>query len=321
VSLEYIAGLVFTTVILTILGVYSLKTVSEQEFSQRMARILKKKEGKPGEAGTNRVKGAGDGLYRALKKILSATPLKRRVEKELTRADLPLRGEEFMAFTIIGLGGVLLSVLIFTGSLLMVLSATVVMLPAPYVFISRARQKRLQLFNSQISDALVIIANSLRSGFSFLQAMDLVRREMPDPIAKEFGRAFQEINLGTPTEQALTNMAERVDSDDLDMVVTAVLIQRQVGGNLAEVLDKIAHTIKERIRIKGEIKTLTAQGRISGIVIGLMPVALCMFLFVANPEYISLLFNNQAGLIMVGAALIAQGIGFFAIRRIVDIKY
>ena len=320
-SLEYIAGLVFTTVILTILGVYSLKTVSEQEFSQRMARILKKKEGKPGEAGTNRVKGAGDGLYRALKKILSATPLKRRVEKELTRADLPLRGEEFMAFTIIGLGGVLLSVLIFTGSLLMVLSATVVMLPAPYVFISRARQKRLQLFNSQISDALVIIANSLRSGFSFLQAMDLVRREMPDPIAKEFGRAFQEINLGTPTEQALTNMAERVDSDDLDMVVTAVLIQRQVGGNLAEVLDKIAHTIKERIRIKGEIKTLTAQGRISGIVIGLMPVALCMFLFVANPEYISLLFNNQAGLIMVGAALIAQGIGFFAIRRIVDIKY
>jgi len=321
VSLAYIAGLVFTTVILTILGVYSLKTVSEQEFSQRMARILKKKDGKPGEAGVDRLKGAGGGLYRGLKKILSATPLKRRVEKELTRADLPLRGEEFMAFTVIGLGGVLLSVLIFTGSLLTVLSAMVVMLPAPYVFISRARQKRLQLFNSQISDALVIIANSLRSGFSFLQAMDLVRREMPDPIAKEFGRAFQEINLGTPTEQALTNMAERVDSDDLDMVITAVLIQRQVGGNLAEVLDKIAHTIKERIRIKGEIKTLTAQGRISGIVIGLMPVALCLFLYVSNPEYISLLFNNQVGLIMVGAALIAQGVGFFAIRRIVDIKY
>ncbi|HBX23169.1 MAG TPA: secretion system protein [Desulfotomaculum sp.] len=320
-SLAYIAGLVFTTVILTILGVYSLKTVSEQEFSQRMARILKKKDGKPGEAGVDRLKGAGGGLYRGLKKILSATPLKRRVEKELTRADLPLRGEEFMAFTVIGLGGVLLSVLIFTGSLLTVLSAMVVMLPAPYVFISRARQKRLQLFNSQISDALVIIANSLRSGFSFLQAMDLVRREMPDPIAKEFGRAFQEINLGTPTEQALTNMAERVDSDDLDMVITAVLIQRQVGGNLAEVLDKIAHTIKERIRIKGEIKTLTAQGRISGIVIGLMPVALCLFLYVSNPEYISLLFNNQVGLIMVGAALIAQGVGFFAIRRIVDIKY
>ncbi|KJS10729.1 MAG: hypothetical protein VR67_17135 [Peptococcaceae bacterium BRH_c8a] len=313
--------MVFTTVILTILGVYSLKTVSEQEFSQRMARILKKKDGKPGEAGVDRLKGAGGGLYRGLKKILSATPLKRRVEKELTRADLPLRGEEFMAFTVIGLGGVLLSVLIFTGSLLTVLSAMVVMLPAPYVFISRARQKRLQLFNSQISDALVIIANSLRSGFSFLQAMDLVRREMPDPIAKEFGRAFQEINLGTPTEQALTNMAERVDSDDLDMVITAVLIQRQVGGNLAEVLDKIAHTIKERIRIKGEIKTLTAQGRISGIVIGLMPVALCLFLYVSNPEYISLLFNNQVGLIMVGAALIAQGVGFFAIRRIVDIKY
>jgi len=320
-SLEYIAGLVFTTVLLIVLGVYSLKTAGEQEFSLRMARILKKKEGPPGEAGLDRVKEAGGGLYRALKNILSATPLKSRVEKELSCADLPLRAEEFMAFAVIGLGFVLLSMLIFTGSLLMVICAMVVMIPAPYLFIRRARQKRLQLFNSQISDALVIIANSLRSGFSFLQAMDLVRREMPDPIAKEFGRTFQEINLGTTTEQALVNMAGRMGSDDLDMVVTAVLIQRQVGGNLAEVLDKIAHTIKERIRIKGEIKTLTAQGRISGIVIGLLPVALCMFLFVVNPEYISLLFNNQAGLIMVGAALIAQTMGFLVIRRIVDIKY
>ena len=320
-SPEYVAGLVFISIVMLFLSVYSLKSPGGQEYSRRMAKILKKKPGQGEETGVRKVVGAGSGAYRFLVHVLSATPLKNRVEKELTSADLPLRGEEFLAFSVIGIGSAVLLVLVLTANILLVLTTLFLILPLPYFFIKRAKNRRLTMFNSQMGDALMIIANSMRSGFSFLQAMDLVHKEMPNPIAREFARTFQEINLGTPTEQALVNMAGRVDSDDLDMVVTAVLIQRQVGGNLAEVLDKIAHTIRERIRIKGEIKALTAQGRISGLVVGLLPLALGAALFLLNPGYISLLFTTVPGLIMVAASLIAQGTGFFLIRRIVDIKY
>ncbi len=318
-SLGYIAGLVFVFVVLLVLGVYLPMIADQQEFSRRMSGIFRRKEavkhdGIASDPGLR-------GIYLWLTGILSTTPLKKWAERELTKADLPLRGEEFLVLTLAGLGGVALITMLFTGSILIMLMTLLVFLPVPYLFIRRARQKRLATLNGQIGDVLMFIANSLRSGFSFLQAMDLVRKEMPDPIAREFGRTFQEVNLGTHTEQALQNMVERVGSDELEMVITAVLIQRQVGGNLAEVLDKIAHTMLERIRIKGEIKTLTAQGRISGVVVGLLPLALGAFLFVINPVYISLLFTSKIGLLMVGTALVAQSTGYLLIRRIVDIKY
>lgn len=322
-SLAYITGLVFTSVLFIFLGVYNFKSTGRQEFNRRVSTILEEKGKKePGEkTGPRAVKASGGGLYEALKNSLGSTRLKGLVEKELASADLPLRSEEYLAFTVVVVGFVVLSVLVLTGSLLMLTFTLAIMLPVPYVFIRWAKHKRLAALNSQIGDALIIISNSLRSGFSIMQAIDLVRKEMPDPIAREFARTFQEINLGIPTEQALANMAERTGSDDMDMVVTAVLIQRQVGGNLAEVLDNIAHTIRERIRIKGEIKALTAQGRISGLIVGLLPVAMAAVFFAINREYISLLFTTRPGLIMVFFALVAQSAGFFAIRRIVDIKY
>jgi len=319
--LKYIACLVFVSVLLLILGFYRPAMSDQREFSRRIARVLKKKEKNEISPGISGIKQLLNGFIEGLKNIISATPLKKWVEKELARADLPLRAEEFLLFTILGIVLASLALLMFTGSFVLMTLVLVVLLPLPYLTILRAKQQRLVKFSAQIGDALVIIANSLRSGFSFLQAMDLVRKEMPDPIAREFGRTFQEISLGTPTEQALQNMAERVGSDDLDMVVTAVLIQRQVGGNLAEVLDNIAHTIRERIRIKGEIKTLTAQGRISGLIVGLLPTALTILLFAINPKYISLLFTTTPGLLMLGAAFIAQATGFLIINKIVDIKY
>ncbi|WP_027365251.1 type II secretion system F family protein [Desulfotruncus alcoholivorax] len=318
---KYVAVLVFISGLLLVLGLYRPSFVGEQEFSRRMAAILKKKEKDNQGKGTDRLNSVLNRIYQKLIHIANATPLKKWVEKELTRADLPLRGDEFLVFSCAAIGIATICALVFTGSLVMALMILVIFIPLPYLFIQRARARRLNKINAQIGDALLIIANSLRSGFSFLQAMDLVRKEMPDPIAKEFGRTFQEISLGMPTEQALQNMSERVDSDDLEMVVTAVLIQRQVGGNLAEVLDKIAYTIRERIRIKGEIKTLTAQGRISGLVIGLLPASLAVLLYIINPGYMSLLFTTRIGIVMVSAAVIAQTLGFLLIRKIVDIKY
>lgn len=248
-----------------------------------------------------------------------AMRLGRRVDKKLAEADVPLRGEEYVVLVLLATlvtGGFFAAVSMNLG---LGLAAAVAGGLVPYLLVNSIRTKRLQTFNNQIGDALVIMANSLRSGFSFLQAMDMVCKELPDPIRKEFSRAFREINLGTPTEEALQNLALRLKIDDLDLVVTAVLIQRQVGGNLAEVLDNIAGTIRERIRIKGEVKTLTAQGRISGIVIGLLPLALALLMLAINPAYIMTLFTNSIGLVMVSAALFGQVLGVLLIKKIVNI--
>ena len=178
----------------------------------------------------------------------------------------------------------------------------------------------MRAFNSQLGDALILIANSLRTGYSFMQALDMVAQEMRPPISTEFGRAVKEMNLGVPVENALGNLAKRIDSEDLDLVLTSVLIQRQVGGNLSEVLDNIARTIRERVRIRGEIRTMTAQGRISGIIISLLPIALGLVIYTMNPGYVRVLFVHPIGQLMLGVAVVGQIIGVFVIRRIVDIE-
>lgn len=242
------------------------------------------------------------------------------VDKSLTNADIPLKSEEFIiTITATSLGsGLLGAVLLNNPAFGLLLSGTVALVAV--LWLRMAIQKRITKFNAQIGDSLVLIANSLRSGHSFLQAMDTVRKEMPPPIAREFGRTFQEMHLGTPTEEALKNLAQRVASEDLDLVVTAVIIQRQVGGNLAEVLDNIAHTIRERIRIKGEIKTITAQGKISGLVIGMLPPALAAILTTINPSYLKELFTHPLGWNMLAAAVVMEIVGILLIRKIVNIE-
>ena len=147
-------------------------------------------------------------------------------------------------------------------------------------------------FNKQLPDTITLIANALRAGSSFLQAIELVVRESRPPVSTEFGRVIREVNLGLPFEQALENMVRRVRSDDLELMATAISIQHQVGGNLAEILDSIAYTIRERVRIKGEIRTLTAQQRLSGYVVGFLPIALAGFLFIAAPNFMEPMFLN-----------------------------
>jgi tight adherence protein B len=181
--------------------------------------------------------------------------------------------------------------------------------------------RRVRQFNDQLADALVLVSNSLRTGYSFLQAIELVSREMAPPIGVEFARLLKEMSLGVTTEEALANLGERVASDDLELVITAVLIQRQVGGNLAEVLDNIAGTIRERIKLKGEVRTLTAQGRISGLIIGALPFALAALLYVINPQYMMALFTHPLGIAMVVYALVSMAIGMMAVWKIVNIEY
>ncbi len=243
-----------------------------------------------------------------------------KIERELARADIPLRGSEFVVLNLIlVLAGLVLGVIV-TRSVVLALALGMAGGFLPNFYIKWKQGRRLGKLNTQIADALAIMANSLRAGYSFLQAMDMVSREMSPPISDEFSAAMKEMSLGAPTEAALTSLADRVGSEDLELVVTAVLIQRQVGGNLAEVLDNIAHTIRERVRIRGEIRTLTAQGRLSGIIIGILPVALGFLLYAINPGYITLLFTHPIGRLMIAMAVIGETIGALVIRRIVTIE-
>lgn len=254
-------------------------------------------------------------------KIFAAQNITKKLDYELTKADIPLKGEEFLAIILVA--NILLSVLAYTvtASIIKTFISAIVTLTIPVLLVIRTGKKRLQKFDGQIVDALAIISHSIRSGFSFLQAMDMVKREMPNPISIEFKRTLREINLGMPTEEALKNLTTRIESKDLDMVITAILVQRKVGGNLAEVLDNIAGTIRDRIRIKGELRVLTAQGRISGIIIGLLPIALFLILLVINPEYIMLLFSDFRGVVMLCLAFILEVTGVLLINKIIQVDY
>lgn len=244
----------------------------------------------------------------------------KQIEMELQKGDIPLRGYEFIfliIFTTIAAIGLLA---VINPQPISMAVAGLKGFFAPILYMRIKQQRKLQKFNAQIGDALVLISNSLKAGYGFLQAMDMVAKEMPPPIQTEFGRVLQEINLGMTTEEALMRLPQRVNSKDLDLVVTAMLIQRQIGGNLSEILDNISFTIRERIRIKGEVKTLTAQGRLSGMIIGALPVALGAFLLLVNPKYITQLFTDPRGQMMLVYAGVAETIAILIIKKIITIK-
>ncbi|MGB9921070.1 MAG: type II secretion system F family protein [Moorellales bacterium] len=314
----FITLLVFLAALLVAVCLVNPEGLGPVRPDERLARVLGggPEEDLPGRERISRSRR----FLELLGKVLGARGPKIKIDQELARADIPLKGEEFLALTFLaalGLGG--LAYLGTRNPLLAVVSAFLgAYLPLAAV---RTRQHRRRArFDGQLADALVVMANGLRAGFSFLQAMDMVRKEMPDPIAREFTVALTEMNWGSSTEEALAALGERVKSEDLDLAVTAVLIQHQVGGSLAEILDNIAQTIRERVRIKGEVKTLTAQGRISGLIIGVLPLVLAVLIYVVNPEYLLLLFRTGPGLAMLGAAVLGEVLGVLIIRQIVRIE-
>ena len=240
--------------------------------------------------------------------------------EQLSKADLKLRTSEYV---MIQFGAVvllaLLALLRFGIGLQFIIAGAIGYFgPGFYVRFRQAR--RLRKFNGQLGDTLVLLSNALKAGYSFAQAIDTVAKNGAPPIADEFGRAVREMNLGGSVEEALNNMVRRVDSDDLDLVVTAVAIHRTVGGNLAEILDNIAHTIRERIRIKGEIRTLTAQARASGWIITMLPVGLAALMYVITPSYFRPMVSNFIGIAMLGVAALFIFIGNAIIRKIVKIE-
>ena len=238
----------------------------------------------------------------------------------MIRAGLPLLGSEFLAISGTAALVIFLLALLLTRNPVTALIVAVLFLAADFIYVHRRINKRFLAFQMQLSDCLSLVANSLRAGFSFLQTMEIISREMDPPMSSEFERVIRDTRLGKSLEEALRDMDERVGSPDYSLVVTAVLIQQQVGGNLAVILDTIRETIAERIRIRREVNTLTAQGKMSGIILACIPVALALFFYITSPEYLEPLFSTSIGRIAIGAATILVIVGFIIIRKIVDIK-
>jgi tight adherence protein B len=242
-----------------------------------------------------------------------------KVQRDLARADLRLRVAEYY-YIRIGLALGLAAVLLLLRDPLSAVVGALLGYFIPRIWVGRRIGSRLNAFNKQLPDTITLLSNSLRAGSSFLQSIELVSRESPAPMGPEMGRVVREVNLGLSMEEALSNLVRRIKSDDLDLMVTAIGVQQQVGGHLAEILDTNAVTIRERVRIKGEIRTLTAQGRYSGYLVAFLPIGIMVTLNFINPEFMQPLFTELIGQILLVVGAIMMLIGFFAIQKITNIK-
>lgn len=306
------------------------------------ARLERYAAGQPAEApvkkkGERRSLGTvigGTTAFGNFNRVVERRDFSANLARELARADLALKPSEFLAIRAASLLGIPALVVLLGATVLPMLGNPIAYVVAvvagfmlPRTWLGMRKGRRLKAFNSNLADTITLIANALRSGSSFLQGIEMVVRETEPPISTEFSRVIREVNLGLPFEQALENMVRRVRSEDLELMATAIQIQHQVGGNLAEILDQIAFTIRERVRIKGEVKTLTAQGRMSGYVVGLLPIGLAVAISVISPTFMQPMFQKPPeafglplGVIVLSFGGLMMGLGFFFIRRIVTIE-
>jgi tight adherence protein B len=270
------------------------------------------------------VPGAKRGLLLgdAFNRALAGRSFADRISTQLARADIKLTVGEYLALIVIAIVGAgVIAYLIGGRSIIFAVVGAVGGYFAPGLYVGFAQGQRLNKFNDQLGDTINLLVNGLRSGYSVLQAMEAVGRELPQPVAGEFDRVVKEVQLGLTLEQALQNMLRRVKSEDLDLVVTAINVQREVGGNLAEILEVISHTIRERVRIKGEIRVLTAQGMLTGYVISGLPLAITLLLYIINRPYIELLWTRGlCGWVMLGVGISLIVVGFLIIQKIVRIE-
>ncbi len=246
------------------------------------------------------------------------------LSKELARADIKLRVGEYLGVMVIiaiGLGAVIY--MIGGKNLIIAGIGALVGFFVPRVYVRREQKRRLVRFDEQLADMLNLMVNGLRAGYSTMQAMEAVSKELPPPISDEFRRVVQEMQLGIPMERTLDNLMRRIPSKDLDLVVTAINVQREVGGNLAEILSTISHTIRERVRVKGEIRVMVSQVMMSGQFLAVMPIILAAIMYFLNRPYMLLFFDPKTRWLGI-PALIAAGLliltGYFTMRKLADIE-
>lgn len=262
-------------------------------------------------------------LFQNIKKVakpLASLNLAKFFDIRLRQAAIPILGSEFIVIILLASSAIFLALYMITLNTRIALFCALCL---PFVFwliLISIINKRRNAFTEQLSDCLTTVANALRAGYSFPQAVDIVSKEMEPPISVEFARVAYDVSMGINLDIALEQMARRVESADFDLVVTAVLIQRDIGGNLAQILDSISDTIIERIRMKREINALTAQGRLSALVLVLLPFFVASFMYVFNHDQFIILFDEPVGQMALGVSLLMDLLGVFVIKKIIDIE-
>ena len=302
--------------LLLIIGVIVSITSERSLVEERLGRFLEDERPEPeGEGG-------GSIITEWLNRRVARSSGGDRVARELARADLKFKVAEYYALVFISTVLTAFVAWLIQPLIVSAIIGAVIGFFIPRFYVKRQQTVRLNKFNDQLSDMLNLMVNGLRAGYSTMQALEAISRELPAPISDEFHRVVQEMQIGIPMEKALDNLLRRIPSEDLDFVITAINVQREVGGNLSEILDNISFTIRERVRIKGEIRVMTAQVRTSATVLSLIPVFLTLALWFISPEYIASFFDRGplCGWIAVVTIVGMIVAGYFVMMRIADIE-
>ena len=255
-----------------------------------------------------------------INQVLSHLDVAVKIDRRLRQADLKIRVGTFVLLSVTLFITGIVAGQFFHWPFFASLAIGVLLFLLPNIYVNIKRRLRIRNFMSHFPEALEMFARSLRAGHSFTGAIQLVAQEMPDPIGPEFQKVFDEQNLGVPLREALIGMTDRIDSLDVKFFVTAILIQRETGGNLAEIIEKISYVIRERFRIQGQLKVFTAQARLTGVILVLLPIGVAVTIGILNPEYLKPLWLDPIGRAMVASAVVMQVTGALVIRKIIRIK-
>ena len=309
-----IALLVMVTVGLLVIGLSQGVGSGQRSLTRRLEQISRG-AGPPSKVPIPAyLRGRDPGKLGPFAKLLGTSRGVENAALELDRADVPLRVGEYMALRFAVAAAFLLLTFMMTKMVYLALPMGLVGYFVPRWYVHSRRKSRQAKMNGQMVEMLGLVANSLRSGYGLLQGFEFASRQLAPPLGVEIKRMLQETSLGVNADVALQNLGERVTSSDMEMVITAISIQRSVGGNLAQLLDGVSYTMRERERIRGDIKTLTSQQRMTGIVIGALPLFLGLLFYAINPGYMSLLFTETMGKVMLVIAVGLEALGVFTIK-------
>jgi tight adherence protein B len=304
-------------------AIYSFVSRDTEQYRRRVDERLKQLVQERGGASQREMQLIKEELLSsvpAMHRVLIRFEIFNQLQQVLRQADFKISVYRFLTTTLIVGFGVGLVAFLFSNSMAAMMIATGMTMAAPFMYVLHVRRRRFKAFLEQLPDALELMVRSLQAGHSFSSALQMVATEMPEPIAREFGKTYEEQNLGLNMKAALENLVERVPILDLKLCVTAVLIQREIGGNLSEVLRNIGHTIRERFRIQGEIRVRSAQARLSGVVVSALPFFMFFWISLINPNYMKSLYDHPWGYYILGIGLVMQLVGWLIIRKIVNIE-
>ncbi|MBP2673250.1 MAG: type secretion system family protein [Deltaproteobacteria bacterium] len=317
----WIALLVSVSVLVLVLGVLFLTGISrteKEEFRKRLSLLRIRRiedEGVPDFLKSELLSDVPL-LNRLLTKFRTAV----RIDRRLQQADVPFTVGTFILCSVVLLGAGLVIGFFLNWPLLLSLAVGLLLMYLPTAALNYRKRRRMTRFTELLPDTLEMFSRSLRAGHSFTGALQLVSQEMPAPVGPEFQKVFDEQNLGIPMRQALIDLTERVDIMDLRFFVTAILIQRDTGGNLAEIIDKISYVIRERFRVQGQLRIFTAQARMTGLILVALPPLLAFAIYILNPGYLMPLLTDPLGHVFITVAAILQIAGTLVIRKIIRIK-